>query len=314
VLALVGARDPRGSQFNHALDAKRPVGSLLKPFVYLLALSDPERFSLGSLLSDEPLVVALGQGRTWKPQNYDRKNHGNVALIDALAKSYNVAAARIGVQLGVDRLALLLTSLGVASKTPAQPSLILGGSEFSPLEVTQLYQALANGGRVAPLSSVRAVLDRDGRALRRFPPQSMQQPDADAIKLVSFALNETTRSGTASTLSRQVKIDVAGKTGTSNDQRDSWYAGYTGSHLGVVWIGHGNNQATEFTGASGALKVWSTLFKSLPSKPLRFELPSYTRWVPFDMGRGCDSMRFLPVLSADEPANARSCMSALTAP
>ena len=314
IAALVGARDPRGSQFNNALDAKRPVGSLLKPFVYLLALSQPNRYSLGSLISDAPLRVALGGGRFWSPQNYDRKSHGDVALIDALAKSYNLAAARVGVELGVDRLALLIASLGVATPMPAQPSLILGGAEFSPLEVAQLYQALANGGRVAPLSSVRAVLDRGGTALRRYPQTSMKQPDAAAIKLISFALNETTRSGTAASLSRQIRIEVAGKTGTSNDQRDSWYAGYTGSHLGIVWLGRSDNQSIGLTGASGALKVWSALFKTLASAPLKFELPERTRWVPFDVGAGCESLRFLPVLSEREPSNAKSCMQFLTAP
>jgi penicillin-binding protein 1B len=314
VLAIVGARDPRASDFNHALDAKRQVGSLLKPFVYLLALSDPAHYALGSLISDAPLQIKLSGGKTWSPQNYDHQNHGTITVIEALAKSYNLATARVGMDIGVDRIAEFIATLGVQLPRPAQPSMILGAVELSPLEVTQLYQALASGGKVLPLSSVRAVMGRDGKALTRYPKVSLQQPNVEAIKLLTLALNETTRSGTAQALSNQVKLEVAGKTGTSNDKRDSWYAGYTGQHLGVVWMGRDDNQTTNLSGATGALKAWSALFKTLPSRPVELHFAPEVQWLAVDTGRGCESFRFLPMLSSYRPENVRSCMEYLTAP
>lgn len=313
IVAMVGGRDPRSSNFNHAIDAKRPVGSLLKPFVYLLALSDPARYALGSTISDAPLDLKLNGNQHWKPQNYDRQSHGDVLLIDALAKSYNLAAARVGLDIGVERLAELIMTLGVEVPRPAPPAMILGAVDLSPMQLAQLYQALASGGRVLPLVTVRAVLDRSGKALNRFPRTSIRPPNSEAIKLVTLALNETTRTGTAQSLVNQVKLVAAGKTGTSNDKRDSWYAGYTGKHLGVVWMGRDDNQSTNLTGASGALRAWSALFKTLPSTPLQINFDASTRWLPVDSNPDCANFRFLPTLAAT-PANLTNCMGMLSAP
>ena len=313
IVAMVGGRGPRSSNFNHAIDAKRPVGSLLKPFVYLLALSDPSRYALGSTISDAPLDLKLNGNQHWKPQNYDRQSHGDVLLIDALAKSYNLAAARVGLDIGVERLAELIMTLGVEVPRPAPPAMILGAVDLSPMQLAQLYQALASGGRVLPLVTVRAVLDRSGKALNRFPRTSIRPPNSEAIKLVTLALNETTRTGTAQSLVNQVKLVAAGKTGTSNDKRDSWYAGYTGKHLGVVWMGRDDNQSTNLTGASGALRAWSALFKTLPSTPLQINFDASTRWLPVDSNPDCANFRFLPTLAAT-PANLTNCMGMLSAP
>ena len=313
IVAMVGGRDPRSSNFNHAIDAKRPVGSMLKPFVYLLALSDPAHYALGSTISDAPLDVKLNGNQRWRPQNYDRMSHGNVLLIDALAKSYNLAAARVGLDIGVDRLAELIMTLGVEVPRPAPPAMILGAVDLSPMQLTQLYQALASGGRVLPLVTVRAVLDRSGKALNRFPRSSIRPPNSEAIKLITLALNETTRTGTAQSLANQVQLIAAGKTGTSNDKRDSWYAGYTGKHLGVVWMGRDDNESTNLSGATGALRAWSALFKTLPSTPLHIIFDASTRWLPVDTDPSCANFRFLPTLAAT-PANLNNCMGMLSAP
>ena len=313
IVAMVGGRDPRSSNFNHAIDAKRPVGSMLKPFLYLLALSDPAHYALGSTISDAPLDVKLSGNQRWRPQNYDRISHGDVLLIDALAKSYNLAAARVGLDIGVERLAELIMTLGVEVPRPAPPAMILGAVDLSPMQLTQLYQALASGGRVLPLVTVRAVLDRSGKALNRFPRSSIRPPNSEAIKLVTLALNETTRTGTAQSLVNQVKLDAAGKTGTSNDKRDSWYAGYTGKHLGVVWMGRDDNASTNLSGATGALRAWTALFKTLPSTPLQINFDASTRWLPVDTNPSCSNFRFLPTLAAT-PANLNNCMGMLSAP
>jgi penicillin-binding protein 1B len=316
VLALVGGRDARAAGFNRAIEAKRPVGSLLKPFVYLLALSEPARYSLASLIDDTPFSLRLPNGKTWTPRNYDRQSHGLVPLVDALARSYNIATARVGLDVGFPRLAQLMQSLGVPAPRDPQPSLILGAVDLSPLEITQLYQLLASGGAPVPVSAVRAVLGADGKPLTRYPRPSGEASGADVVKLVTVALNETTLTGTAASLAGRagVQIDSAGKTGTSDDWRDSWYAGYTGEHLGVVWLGRDDNQPTKLSGASGALRVWTALFQKLPSANLRLEFSPAVRWYPFDTGDGCQRIRFYPVLPPYQTENARSCEWALTTP
>ncbi len=272
VRALLGGRDPLAVGFNRAIQARRPVGSLLKPFVYMLALAQPSRYSLATWLEDAPVAVDLPRNRVWRPENSDGRSHGRVRLIEALAKSYNQATVRLGLEVGVERLARLLAALA-RIEAPDNPSLILGSADLSPMAVAQLYQFLASGGKVQPLRAVRGVLDASGTALKRYdrPTPPAQPGDAIATDLVALALQEAVRSGTARPLIAQGlgRLDPAGKTGTSNDSRDSWFAGYTGEHLAVVWVGNDRNQTTGLYGATGAMRVWSALFGELPSAPLR---------------------------------------------
>lgn len=272
VRALIGDRDPRGTGFNRALEARRPVGSLLKPFVYLLALAQPGRYSLASWLDDAPVTVPLARGKQWLPENSDQRSHGRVRLIQALAQSYNQATVRLGLEIGLERLVRILNALGQVQAAP-YPSLILGSVDLSPMAVAQLYQFLASGGQIQPLRAVRGVLDAQGLPLTRYDRaiEPAQPGDAIATRLIGLALQETVRNGTARSLlgAGLGSLQPAGKTGTSNDGRDSWFAGYTGEHLAAVWVGNDQNQATGLYGASGAMKVWSALFATLPSAPLR---------------------------------------------
>lgn len=311
LLAAIGGRDPREVGFNRALEAKRQVGSLLKPFVYLLALSRPERYGLPSLVLDAPIEVRQAGSPVWRPRNSSGRSYGEVTLVDALSKSLNQATARLGLEIGVDRLAELMSALGVSPGTPVRPSLLLGAVDLSPLEVTQLYQGLASFGHLRPLHAIRAVLDSNGRALTAYPRPARQPASSEAIKLLILAMNETTRTGTARSLRSALSIDVAGKTGTTDGQRDSWYAGFTGEHLAVVWLGNDDNTPTKFSGSSGALRVWSQLFKTVPSAPLRVSFGPEVRFAPYDSGSGCDNVRFFPVIGPADPPRARSCMSAL---
>lgn len=274
VMAVVGNRLVDQHGFNRALEARRPVGSLLKPFVYMLALAQPGRYSLATPVEDAPIQVRLANGRHWMPENSDGRSHGRVWLREALAKSYNQATVRVGLDVGVERLAQLLQVLGGVKAQP-NPSLILGSVDLSPLAVAQLYQFLASGGQIQPLRAVRGVLDAEGRPLKRYDVDiaPAQRGDAIAAQLVALGLQEAVTSGTG----RQLLADglghlqAAGKTGTSNDSRDSWFAGYTGSHLAVVWVGNDRNEATGLYGATGAMRVWSALFRKLPSAPLQVD-------------------------------------------
>ena len=274
VLAVVGSRDVAEPGFNRALEAQRPVGSLLKPFVYLLALAQPDRYSLASWVDDSPVTVQLGRGRNWNPGNADNRSHGTVRLLDALAHSYNQATVRVGMQVGPERLTQLIHVLA-GIKAEANPSVILGSTDQSPYAMAQLYQFLASGGEIQPLHAVRGVLDPQGRLLKRYDktPAPAQEGDSIAANLISIALQQVVSSGTAQRLNADGlgRLQPAGKTGTSNDGRDSWYAGYTGDHLAVVWMGNDKNEQTGLFGATGAMRVWSGIFSRLPTAPLRVD-------------------------------------------
>jgi penicillin-binding protein 1B len=272
VQAVVGARQADEHGFNRAIEARRPVGSLLKPFVYLLALVQPGRYSLASMVQDAPLDVPLPAGKRWNPANSDGKSHGWVTLQDALSQSYNQAAVRLGLEIGVERVVRLLRDMAQIEAEP-NPALLLGAVDLSPLQMAQAYQFLASGGQVQPLRAVRAVLDAHGTALKRYDTtlEPAQPGDAITARLMSIALQHAVAHGTGRRLLGDGlgRLAPAGKTGTSNDSRDSWFAGYTGSHLAVVWVGNDANEPTGLYGATGAMKVWSGLFAKLPSAPLK---------------------------------------------
>ncbi|WP_039731163.1 penicillin-binding protein 1B [Pseudoxanthomonas sp. GW2] len=309
VLAVVGGRNAELHGFNRAVEAQRPVGSLLKPFVYLLALAQPQRFSLASFVEDAPVTVELGRGRRWSPGNSDNRSHGTVRLVDALAHSYNQATVRVGMQVGPDRLAQLLKVLAGIEAEP-NPSLILGSTDQSPYAMTQLYQFLASGGQVQPLRAVRGVLDPEGRLLKRYDtaPAPAQEGDSIAARLVTIALQQVVTSGTARQLQRDGlgRLSPAGKTGTSNDGRDSWFAGYTGDHLAVVWVGNDQNQQTGLYGATGAMRIWSGLFSRLPSSPLQVDGKGVEwHWVQAEgsyvTDADCPGARRLPFVAGTAP-------------
>ncbi|MFZ5635658.1 MAG: penicillin-binding protein 1B [Pseudomonadota bacterium] len=272
VVAVIGSRTFEEHGFNRAVQAQRPVGSLLKPFVYLLALAQPDKYSLASWVEDAPITVTLDNGRRWNPGNSDGRSHGTVRLIDALAHSYNQSTVRVGMDVGPKRLGELLRTLA-GIDAGGNPSLILGSLDQSPYAMAQLYQFLASGGEIQPLHAVRGVLDANGKALNRYDeaPKPAQAGDAVAARLVTSALQQAVSSGTGRQLMSDGlgRLQPAGKTGTSNDSRDSWFAGWTGDHLAVIWVGNDQNAPTGLYGATGAMRVWSGLFSRLPSAPLR---------------------------------------------
>lgn len=272
VVAVIGSRSFDEHGFNRAVEAQRPVGSLLKPFVYLLALAQPDKFSLASWVDDAPVTVTLDNGKRWSPTNSDGRSHGTVRMIDALAHSYNQSTVRVGMSVGPPRVAELVRTLA-GFDTGKNPSMILGAVDQSPYAMAQLYQFLASGGQIQPLHAVRGVLDANGKALTRYDtaPKPAQDGDAIAARLVTLALQQAVESGTGRQLMADGlgRLQPAGKTGTSNDGRDSWFAGWTGDHLAVIWVGNDQNKTTGLYGATGAMRVWSGLFSRMPSAPLR---------------------------------------------
>ncbi|MBX2807421.1 MAG: penicillin-binding protein 1B [Cellvibrionaceae bacterium] len=315
VLALVGDRSPRYSGFNRALDAQRQIGSLVKPFVYLTALMQPQDYHLTTRLDDASVTVDLPGGDLWQPQNFDQYSHGQVLLYQALAFSYNQATARLGMALGVNAVIDTLQRAGLQSQPQALPSLLLGALALSPLEVSHLYHTLAADGVYTPLRAIRSVLNADNQALQRYPLRSETRFDEDLSHLMHFALQAVMRIGTGRAAYAQLssELSVAGKTGTTNDYRDSWFAGYSGDHLGVVWLGHDDNRPTGLTGSTGALKVWADIFGSLATTSLSQNTPATIEyyWMDGDEGlrsaQSCKGALLVPFVAGSQPRQKTPC-------
>jgi penicillin-binding protein 1B len=315
VLAVVGGRDPRFAGFNRALNAVRPVGSLIKPAVYLTALMRPDQYTLATPLDDGPLSVDLGGGDEWRPQNFDHENHGRPLLHDALVHSYNLATARLGLQLGVPAVVDTLRALGIERRLSEYPALLLGAVNLAPLDVAQMYHTLAAGGFRTPLRAIRAVLTADGRPLQRYPLSVEAAIDGAPVFLLNRALRNVVREGTGRQVYQQLpaEMDIAGKTGTSDELRDSWFSGFSANRLAVVWLGLDDNRPAGLTGAGGALRVWGELMgqfdlQSLtPLPPAKIE----TVWIDRRTGRrikeDCPHGLPLPFLAGSAPEEESVC-------
>ncbi|HET7199506.1 MAG TPA: penicillin-binding protein 1B, partial [Burkholderiales bacterium] len=315
VQALVGGRDTRYRGFNRALDAARPVGSLLKPAIYLTALADPSRYTLVTPLDDSPFVWKSRGAPDWAPANYDGKFHGAVPLRIALAHSYNVATARLGTDLGISQVLGTLQRLGIERELQPYAATLLGAVDLSPMEVTQMYQTIASGGFRTPLRAIREVTTQDGKPLRRYALAVEQAFPADPVYLITAAMQGVVREGTGQGLKNWLppEIGVAGKTGTTDEQRDAWFAGFTGDKLAVVWIGYDDNRAAKLLGASAALPVWGELMASLDPEPLALPKPDDIENVLIDPASGlladsgCDGALELPFVQGSAPMGRAPC-------
>jgi penicillin-binding protein 1B len=209
-------------------------------------------------------------------------------MAHALAESLNLATVRLGLDIGLPQVADTLQSLGLEARPTLNPSMLLGTVEMTPLEVVQVYTALANGGFRARLRSVRAVLDEHGRPLKSFKVQVEAAAPPLAVFQLDRMMTLVTTHGTGREASARLPRGtvVAGKTGTSSDTRDSWFAGFTGSYLSVVWVGYDDNRPTGLTGAAGALK--SASFQPVPPELVE------DRWIGFG-----DGLETTPACSAD---------------
>ncbi|MDH4560384.1 MULTISPECIES: penicillin-binding protein 1B [unclassified Pseudomonas] len=315
IQALIGSRQPRFAGFNRAVDAVRPIGSLIKPAVYLTALERPSQYTLTSWVADEPFSVKGQDGQVWRPQNYDRRAHGTIYLYQGLANSYNLSTAKLGLELGVPNVLKTLERLGVSREWPAYPSMLLGAGALSPMEVATMYQTLANGGFNTPLRAIRSVLTAEGEPLKRYPFQIQQRFDPGAIYLVQNAMQRVMREGTARSVYSQLpsSLTLAGKTGTTNDSRDSWFAGFSQDLLAVVWLGRDDNGKTPLTGATGALQVWTAFMRKADPLPLDMPMPDNVvqAWIDPHSGQGsdasCPGAVQMPYIRGSEPVPGAPC-------
>lgn len=292
VLAMLGGKDVRYAGFNRALDAVRPIGSLVKPAVYLAALEQPSRYSLTSYLQDTNFSVKNADGSFWTPRNYDRQEHGTIFLYQGLVKSYNISTARLGLEVGVPQVLNVLKRLGLKRDWPAYPAMLLGSGSLTPVEVADIYQTIANGGFNTPMRSIRNVLNAKGEPLNRYSMKVEQRFDAGAIYLTQEAMRRTMTEGTGRSVYNRVSKNtaLAGKTGTSNDSRDSWFAGFGQDLLAVAWMGRDDNNGTSLTGATGALQLWSMFMQKADPLPLNMQAPANVEFSWIDSASGQGSM------------------------
>lgn len=321
VQALIGSRQAGFAGFNRALDAVRPIGSLVKPAIYLTALERPQQYTLTSWIPDEPFQVKGADGQIWKPQNYDHKAHGNIFLYQGLAHSYNLSSAKLGLDLGIPNVFKTLTKLGVTREWPAFPSMLLGAGALTPIEVATMYQTIASGGFNTPLRGIRSVLTAEGEPLKRYPFQIQQRFDPGSIYLLQNAMQRVMREGTGKSVYNVLPgtLNLAGKSGTTNDSRDSWFAGFSQDLLAIVWMGRDDNGKTPFTGATGALQIWTSFMKKADPLPLDMAMPDNVvqAWVNASTGEGtdasCPNAVQMPYIRGSEPQPGPTCGGA-TAP
>ena len=259
VVALVGGLDFAASSFNRAAQAKRPAGSVFKPLVYAVALE--HGWQPDSLIDDTPLTIDTGQGNSWSPKNADGKYHGRISLSHALAISSNVAAARLLQQVGVEPVRELARQAGIASPIPGDLSLALGAVDVSPMEMTAAFAVFANGGMFHEPVLIDHIETADGQYLsgggggRRVLPE-------DVARRMKTMLTGVVREGTGS-LAALPGGAVAGKTGTSNDNRDAWFIGFTGQYLAGVWVGYDHNEelGEREGGGRTAAPIWRNFMR-----------------------------------------------------
>jgi penicillin-binding protein 1B len=287
IVAVVAGRRASFDGFNRALDMKRPIGSLAKPLVYLAAL-ESGRYTPASTVMDEPVEVKLDDSTLWKPGNYDKKAHGPVTLVRALTQSYNLATVNLGLEVGLGPVTQTYVELGLDDAPPKYPSVLLGAAQLNPVQVAQVYNTLANGGYRSSLRAVRAVVDAERKPLKAPELEVTQAASAEAVYALDRLMIEVFERGTARPAKRSLPPDlvVAGKTGTSNDYRDSWFAGFSGGHLIVVWMGHDDNAPTGLTGTTGALQAWTRLMASVDTSSFEPLLPEDVedRWIDYYTG------------------------------
>ncbi len=254
VRALVGGKSPVAGGFNRALDARRPIGSIIKPWVYAIALEQPEQFTLATIIDDSPTVVKDKYGEDWSPSNFDRKFRGPVTLYDSVVNSHNVPMVRVGMELSPTAVRNRLQQSGIKSLVHAWPSLFLGAVDMTLMDVATIYGALADQGETRNLYAVAAITTHRGEVL--YEHKSIVKPafTTQAAWLTSFALEGAVNTGTAKGLAH-LGPGLAGKTGSTNDLRDSWFVSYDANYVLTSWVGHDDNQSVGLTGSRGALPL-----------------------------------------------------------
>ncbi|MGL4474280.1 MAG: penicillin-binding protein 1B, partial [Shewanella sp.] len=303
IAAMVGDRQPEFAGFDRAADIRRPIGSLVKPFVYATALEQGQRYNLMSPLKDQPITLNNGQGKSWSPQNVTKTFSGEVSLMQALVQSMNVPTVNLGMALGVDAVKDTLMRSGWNGPVSNYPSIFLGAVDGSPLMVAQVYQTLADGGRYRQLHAVTHVINKQNEAIEGSSLASASAIPQGADYLVKYAMTQVVANGTAKRLGQQFpNATIAGKTGTSNDGRDAWFAGFDERNVAAIWVGLDDNGKTNLYGSSGAMAVYQAYLQAHAPISLRMQPPQgvinayFNRKSGVAMQAGCANVSAVPAL------------------
>lgn len=315
IRAIAGDRQSGYAGFNRAINAKRPIGSLIKPAIYLAALERFEQFNFATLLADDPITLTNGvemideqgvkKATSWQPQNYDGKYRHQVPLIDGLVNSLNIPTVNLGMALGLKNIANAIHLLGFDEDITMRPSMLLGALNMSPLQINQMYLALANQGYSEQAHAINTISSSKGETLWQFKVSNEQIISTNAAYLMDYALTQVAQTGTASSLTWRLKnSQVAGKTGTSNDLRDSWFIGYDNNHLVTTWLGKDDNKPTGLTGSSGALVLFADFMKKQgvvnkkTNQPDAIVMTLFERKTGHAVSAQCDDTFNYPAISA----------------
>ncbi|MCU6216863.1 bifunctional glycosyl transferase/transpeptidase [Enterobacter bugandensis] len=275
VRAMVGGAEPQYAGYNRAMQARRSIGSLAKPATYLTALSQPNLYRLNTWIADAPISLRQPNGQVWSPQNDDKRFSGQVMLVDALTRSMNVPTVNLGMALGLPAIVDTWQKLGVPKdQLHPVPAMILGALNLTPIEVAQAFQTIASGGNRAPLSALRSVIAEDGSVLYQSFPQAERAVPAQAAYMTLWTMQQVVQRGTGRQLGAKYPgLHLAGKTGTTNNNVDTWFAGIDGREVVITWVGRDNNQPTKLYGASGAMSIYQRYLANQSPVPLNLVAP-----------------------------------------
>ncbi|WP_312345685.1 bifunctional glycosyl transferase/transpeptidase [Leclercia sp.] len=275
VRAMVGGAEPQFAGYNRAMQARRSIGSLAKPATYLTALSQPNQYRLNTWIADAPIALRQPNGQVWSPQNDDKQYSGQVMLVDALTRSMNVPTVNLGMALGLPAVTDTWLKLGVPKdQLHPVPAMLLGALNLTPIEVAQAFQTIASGGNRAPLSALRSVIAEDGTPLYQSFPQAERAVPAQAAYMTLWTMQQVVQRGTGRQLGAKYPgLHLAGKTGTTNNNVDTWFAGIDGREVVITWVGRDNNQPTKLYGASGAMSIYQRYLANQSPVPLTLTPP-----------------------------------------
>jgi len=312
IQALTGDSQVDYPGFNRAVMAQRPIGSLIKPLLLYSLLNDGR--SLATPANDKAINIKQSDGKVWSPKNYDRQYHGKMSLYQAFVKSYNLPFVNFGVEGGLEALVNNLERIDLLKHEVVYPSILLGTSAMSALEVAQMYQVIANNGYFSPLTTIRQVSDKNNRLLERIPLKSQKIFNQATMIQVQRAMVGVAEEGTAQYLNSRFKGKVlAGKTGTTNNNRDSWFTGFSDRLLGVVWLGNDDNKPINLTGSSGALRVWADIMAQQKIKPFKISRDTTIEWHYINRENGgltkqdCSNSVLLPFIKSQIPTRRSAC-------